>query len=127
MPLEMIRSFADRAGLCPPAWNTTATTIAAVTDALTSMSWHIALLRRRPDDWPTPPPAAMSSMDEIQTLAAKADAAIPDAAKEALTVLINQVAAEADETTMVTLSGEILTGKDSARHPTQLRRIFGTR
>lgn len=111
MPLEMIRSFADRAGLRPPAENLSATTMAAITDALTSLSWHIALLRRRPADWPTPPPAAMLSMDEVPTLAARTDAAIPGAAKEALTVLINQVTAEADGTATVTLSGEIFDGQ----------------
>ena len=111
MPLEMIRSFADRAGLQPPAQDLSATTIAAITDALTSTSWRIALLRRRPADWPTPPPAAVPSMDEVRVLAARTDAALPDAVKEALTVLINQVTAEADGTATNTLSGEIFDGQ----------------
>lgn len=50
-------------------------------------------------------------MEELRTLAATTDAVIPDAAKKALTVLINQVTAEADATATVTLSGEIFDGQ----------------
>lgn len=115
MPQQMICLLAERAGLPVPIRTARSTAIAEIVDALTSMSWRIALLRRRPAGWPVPPAAAGPGMDDLRALASTTAESMPDSVadivNQALTVLIDQLAAESDNATTVTLAGEIFDSK----------------
>ena len=111
VPQKTIGKLAQQASLMLPDQTRPAAAIMQIIDALNALSWHAALVRQRPPDWPRPPDPTVPDVSQLRTRASAAATALPegiaDDARDALTILIDQVAAELTGTAAVTFSGEI--------------------
>jgi hypothetical protein len=111
IPQETIRQLTRQVSLTLPDQSPSAATIMQVIDALNSLSWRAALVRQRPGSWPNLPDPALPDISQLREHAAAAARSLPeglaDQAGDALTTLIDQVAAELAGTAAVSLSGEI--------------------
>ena len=109
---EMVEPLTDAAGIPLGDGPEAASKLSAVINAAVTMSWLVALRRRRPADWPLPADDGVANIPLLRGLASEATAALTgqaaEIAKASLSTLIAQLEAESAGASKSTLAGELL-------------------